>query len=95
MLELSRRKFFFGAAATLAVIRTPGLLMPVKAFSDEPHYHGIRFQTWPFGDPPSVAIGYAEGSQGTERSKLRPLSYWQSQLRRYELMGYPIYWKPI
>ena len=32
MIPLSRRGFIFGAAATLAVIRTPGLIMPVKGF---------------------------------------------------------------
>lgn len=29
---ISRRGFLFGIGATLAVIRTPGLIMPVKAF---------------------------------------------------------------
>lgn len=29
---LSRRSFFFGIGATLAVIRTPGLIMPIKPF---------------------------------------------------------------
>lgn len=28
--ELSRRGFLFGVAATIAVIRTPGLIMPIK-----------------------------------------------------------------
>lgn len=29
-MTLSRRGFFFGLGATLAVIRTPGLIMPIK-----------------------------------------------------------------
>lgn len=32
IMTLSRRGFLFGIGATLAVIRTPGLIMPVKAF---------------------------------------------------------------
>lgn len=31
-MTLSRRGFLFGIGETLAVIRTPGLIMPVKAF---------------------------------------------------------------
>lgn len=29
-MQLSRRGFFFGLGATIAVIRTPGLIMPIK-----------------------------------------------------------------
>ena len=29
-MQLSRRGFFFGLGTTLAVIRTPGLIMPIK-----------------------------------------------------------------
>lgn len=36
-MQLSRRGFIFGAGATLAVIRTPGLLMPVKAIEPVSH----------------------------------------------------------
>ena len=36
MVELSRRGFIFGAAATIAIIRTPSLIMPIKALVSPP-----------------------------------------------------------
>lgn len=98
MITLSRRKLLTGLGLLIAApaLVKASSLMPVKAYKEEPLYPGIRFQTWPFNENhPSVEVGYAEGSQGTSRTKLRPLSYWQNEVRRYERMGYPIYWQPI
>jgi hypothetical protein len=53
---LSRRGFLFGAGATLAVIRTPGLLMPVKAI--EPVYLlDIESQESWYSLPPGTYTG--------------------------------------
>ena len=45
MTPLSRRGFLFGAAATLAVIRTPGLIMPIHEWVPRLWGDGIHDDT--------------------------------------------------
>ena len=54
-MQLSRRGFLFGAGATIAVVRTAGLLMPVKSIIEPPWRGVFDLEAVPL--PPGVYSG--------------------------------------
>jgi hypothetical protein len=92
----TRRSFITGLGAALvaapAIVRA-GSLMPVKAMVYDPYVQGVRYQTWPFGQP-QPGNDYWSGMSWLESGDLVPMSHFIDKLRKAPDFA-KLHWRPI
>lgn len=84
---IDRRSFLIGSSAVVVAAALPA------AATSDPLVIGIRYQTWPWGEPRPFN-DWCVGSVGGYGGELKPLSALMPHLDKHFRCG-PLWWEPI
>lgn len=82
-MQIARRQFLLGTAAIVAAQALP------LAAQAGPLISGLRWQSWPIGEPHPPE--YCVGTIGFGGGELRPRSYWLKHLERHRTSWGQVY----